>query len=108
MAPGDTPRRMGNLLLKRGVTAIAAGALAFAVGTRAASQGSKRADADYLRTAYDTYGAMASSSSYSAIPWQYLGPTNISGRATDIAVADTRSGRRIYAGYATGGVWESD
>ena len=51
---------------------------------------------------------MASSSPYAPIPWQYLGPTNISGRATDIAVADARSGRRIYAGYATGGVWESD
>ena len=53
-------------------------------------------------------GRMASTSPYAPIPWQYLGPTNISGRATDIAVADTRSGRRIYAGYATGGVWESD
>jgi photosystem II stability/assembly factor-like uncharacterized protein len=99
---------MGNLVLKRGMAVVAAGALAFAVSTRAASQGSKHADADYLRSAYDNYRSMASSSPYSPIPWQYLGPTNISGRATDIAVADTPSGRRIYAGYATGGVWESD
>jgi photosystem II stability/assembly factor-like uncharacterized protein len=108
MALGHTGRRMGNLVLKRGIALIAAAGAVFALATGAASQGSKHADADYLRSAYDTYRAMASSSPYSSIPWQYLGPTNISGRATDIAVADTRSGRRIYAGYATGGVWESD
>src|SRR3954454_8449518 len=108
MALGHTGRRMGNLVLNRGIALIAAAGGVFALATGAASQSSKRADADYLRSAYDTYRAMASSSPYSSIPWQYLGPTNISGRATDIAVADTRSGRRIYAGYATGGVWESD
>src|SRR4051794_35899590 len=109
MAPGHTHgRRMTNLVLKRGIAGIAAGALAVTVGTRAASQGSNRSDANYMRAAYDTYRAMTSDSPYASIPWQYLGPTNISGRATDIAVADTRSGRRIYAGYATGGVWESD
>ena len=98
---------MRILVVKRGIAVIAAGAAIFFAATHAASQASK-ADADYLRSGYDTYRAMASSSPYSSIPWQYLGPTNISGRATDIAVADTRSGRRIYAGYATGGVWESD
>ena len=94
--------------LRGGAVVIAAGTLALALGATAASQGSKHADAEYLRAAYDTYRTMASTSPYAPIPWQYLGPTNISGRATDIAVADTRSGRRIYAGYATGGVWESD
>ncbi|MEN3338242.1 MAG: hypothetical protein V7647_1918 [Acidobacteriota bacterium] len=98
---------MPNQVLQGAIAAMSACAIVFAAGRLTASQG-PHADADYLRSAYDIYRAMASSSPYSSIPWQYLGPTNISGRATDIAVADTRSGRRIYAGYATGGVWESD
>ena len=71
-------------------------------------QSSRRADADYLRAAYDTYRSMQRSSPYAALRWQYLGPINLSGRATDIAVADRGSSRRIYAGYATSGVWQTD
>ena len=51
---------------------------------------------------------MARSSPYRTIPWQYLGPTNVSGRSTDIAVADRAGARRIYAAYATGGLWKTD
>jgi photosystem II stability/assembly factor-like uncharacterized protein len=69
---------------------------------------STKADAEYLLKAYDTYKTMKESSPYREIPWQYLGPTNISGRATDVAVADRGSSRRIYAAYATSGVWASD
>jgi photosystem II stability/assembly factor-like uncharacterized protein len=81
-----------------------------AAGAAAAlrAQAPARADAEYLRNAYDTYRAMRESSPYREIPWQYTGPTNISGRATDIAVADRGPWRRIYVGYATSGVWTSD
>jgi photosystem II stability/assembly factor-like uncharacterized protein len=68
----------------------------------------RRADADYLRAAYDSYLSMQRSSPYGSLKWQWLGPTNISGRATDIAVAQRGGTRRIYAGYATSGVWSSD
>ena len=51
---------------------------------------------------------MRESSPYRQISWQYTGPINISGRATDIAVADRGSSRRIYVAYATSGVWKSD
>ena len=67
-----------------------------------------RSDAEYLRKAYDTYRSMADGSPYKDVPWQYLGPTNISGRATDIAVADRGASRTIFAAYATSGVWKSD
>jgi photosystem II stability/assembly factor-like uncharacterized protein len=67
-----------------------------------------RADAEFLRTAYETYRAMAQSSPSRGVPWQNLGPTNISGRATDVAVADTATSRRIYVGFASSGVWASD
>ena len=67
-----------------------------------------KADAEFSRRAYDTYRTMVQSSPYRNLAWQYLGPTNISGRATDIAVADSNGTRRIYAAYATSGVWKTD
>src|SRR5688500_14818743 len=73
-----------------------------------AAQGPARADAEYLRKGYASYQAMRQSSPFKDVPWQYAGPRNISGRATDIAVADRKDGRRIYAAYATSGVWMSD
>ena len=73
-----------------------------------AQQPPARADAEFARKAYDAYRGLQESSSYKAIPWQYLGPTNISGRATDIAVADRGGARRIYSAYATSGVWKTD
>jgi photosystem II stability/assembly factor-like uncharacterized protein len=72
------------------------------------SRQAQTADAEYLRKAYDTYRSMTQASRYRSIPWQYLGPTNISGRATDVAVADRPGARRIYAAYATSGVWKTD
>jgi photosystem II stability/assembly factor-like uncharacterized protein len=90
------------------------------LGTRAAVVGivaaaalalnaqSRRADADFLRSAYGSYLSMQRSSPYASLKWQWLGPTNISGRATDIAVAERGGPRRIYAGYATSGIWVTD
>ena len=40
----------------------------------------------------DTYRSMVQSSPYRAIDWQPLGPTNITGRATDVAVAEKNGG----------------
>ena len=85
---------------------ISLAAVAVATGLRA--QSAARADAEHLRQAYETYRTMKQSSPYRQNEWQYLGPKNISGRATDIAVADRPGGRRIYAAYATSGVWRTD
>ncbi|HET7221488.1 MAG TPA: hypothetical protein VFJ02_25705 [Vicinamibacterales bacterium] len=99
------------MIMKR---SLAAFAIAAAIGLPAirAQQAQQaapaKADADSLRRGYDTYRSMLRSSPYRTIPWQYLGPTNISGRATDIAVADRGSARRVYAAYATSGVWKTD
>jgi len=98
--------------MTRSAIAIAAATCVWLPALRA--QQAPKGDAEYLRTAYDSYRAMTQSSPYRGIPWQYLGPTNISGRATDVAVADrpsTEAGgtpRRIYAAYATSGVWKTD
>lgn len=92
--------------------AIGAVALALTLGIRA--QGTAPADAEYLRKAYESFRALQQSSPYREVPWQYLGPTNISGRATDIAVADRpgagggTAARTIYVGYATSGLWKTE
>ena len=40
--------------------------------------------------------------------WSFLGPTNVSGRIADVAVADYPTFRRLYAGSCCGGLWLSD
>jgi len=83
-------------------------ALATAFWTILAAQRPPAADADFLRTAYRSYAAMRQASPYRSIQWQYLGPTNLTGRATDVAVADRGGARRIYVAFATSGVWKTD
>jgi photosystem II stability/assembly factor-like uncharacterized protein len=87
---------------------LAAASAALVLTVPVASQQAQRADADDLLRAYDTYRAMVRSSPHAKVQWQWLGPTNITGRATDIAVADRSGARRIYAGFATSGVWKTD
>jgi photosystem II stability/assembly factor-like uncharacterized protein len=72
------------------------------------TQTAQRADAAFLVGAWDTYQSMRQASPFRAESWSYLGPTNVSGRATDVAVADSNGRRRIYVGYATSGVWKTD
>ena len=100
----------GGVMVRRPFVArcvlVALAGIAAAIGARA--QAPAKADAEFLRSAYESYRTMRKSSPHAAVPWQYLGPKNISGRATDIAVADGPSGRRIYVGYATSGVWKTD
>lgn len=92
-----------------GVARGAAALAIFAAGAVIALSGQgRRFDADEFRAAYDTYRSMQRSSPYASLRWQSLGPTNSSGRATDIAVVDRGSSRRIYAAYATSGVWQTD
>lgn len=51
---------------------------------------------------------MAGSSPYKNLHWQYIGPTNISGRCTDVEAISPRGQQyTIWIGSATGGVWKS-
>ncbi len=51
---------------------------------------------------------MLKSSPYKDFKWQYIGPTNISGRCTDVeAVIPHGKNFTIWVGSATGGVWKS-
>jgi photosystem II stability/assembly factor-like uncharacterized protein len=48
-------------------------------------------------------------SPYKDLKWQYIGPTNISGRCTDVeAISPRGNNYTIWVGSATGGVWKSD
>jgi photosystem II stability/assembly factor-like uncharacterized protein len=100
--------RMPNAAFRIAAGAVVLGVLAVGLAAGPEAQGQRRANAEDLRSAYATFRAMADMSPYASIPWQYLGPLNISGRATDIAVVERATGRRIYAGYATSGIWQSD
>ena len=52
---------------------------------------------------------MKENSPFKDLKWQFLGPTNVSGRCTDVAVV-TPKGKNytIYVATATGGVWKTE
>jgi photosystem II stability/assembly factor-like uncharacterized protein len=58
---------------------------------------------------YERYLEMRAGSKFRELKWQFLGPVNISGRMTDVAVV-TPKGRNyvIYAASASGGVWKTE
>jgi photosystem II stability/assembly factor-like uncharacterized protein len=76
--------------------------------TAGGAQAPRRADAEFLRESYARYQTERRESPFRDQMWSFLGPTNISGRSTDLAVADQNGRRRIYAAYATGGIWKTD
>ncbi len=58
---------------------------------------------------YEAHVAMTESSPFKDYAWQFIGPTNISGRMTDIAVVTPKGeSYTIYVAGASGGVWRSD
>lgn len=58
---------------------------------------------------FPLHRAMVETSPFAALHWQRLGPTNISGRVTDVAVAEPRGETyAMYVGGASGGVWKTE
>ncbi|MEA3421804.1 MAG: hypothetical protein U9Q97_09055, partial [Acidobacteriota bacterium] len=52
---------------------------------------------------------MKKSSKFKDLKWQFIGPTNVSGRCTDIAVITPKGENyTIYVGAASGGVWKTE
>ena len=57
---------------------------------------------------FERHQELAAASPFRGLRWQRLGPTNISGRVTDIAVAEPRGETyTMYVGAAGGGVWKT-
>lgn len=66
-------------------------------------------DGDARLKAWSQVKAMRAASPYKDLKWQWLGPANISGRATDIAVATPRGKTyTLYAATASSGLWKSE
>lgn len=77
-------------------------------GARAAAAGGMT-DPQLRLKWYEQLVAMKKTGPFRDLRWQFLGPSNISGRVTDVAVVTPR-GRSytIYAATATGGVWKTE
>ena len=57
---------------------------------------------------YDQHVAMKDKSMFKNMAWQFIGPTNISGRMTDVdVVAPKGKNYTIYVAGASGGVWKT-
>ena len=98
-------RRASRLVALVALSAAAVGVLGFSATDAQAPQAG---DHTAHLKAWDAHKALAQSSPYKAMNWSYIGPTNISGRMTDVAVSDHGTSRRLYTGSCCGGVWASD
>lgn len=57
---------------------------------------------------WEKHMAMKAKSEFKDLHWQFVGPTNTSGRCTDLAVAEPHAmSHTIYAATASGGVWKT-
>lgn len=97
---------MGNVRPLTTLSAAATLLLAASVHTLEAQ--SDRMSASERLDRFGTHREMVASSPFATLPWQHLGPTNLSGRVTDIAVAEPRGQTyTMYVGGAVGGVWKT-
>jgi photosystem II stability/assembly factor-like uncharacterized protein len=82
---------------------------AAAAGVAATSAQTPPADATFRLKAWDTFVSMRGTSPFKDLKWQFLGPTGISGRVVDVAVANRKGKTRvIYAATASGGLWKTE
>ena len=73
------------------------------------TSGQERMSATQRLVDFERHEALVASSPFRGLPWQRLGPTNISGRVTDVAVAEPRGETyTMYVGAAGGGVWKTE
>ncbi len=57
---------------------------------------------------FDQHVEMKNNTSHKDMVWQYIGPQNVSGRCTDIAVVTPKNENfTIYVAAASGGVWKT-
>ncbi|MCD6596959.1 MAG: hypothetical protein J7L04_04690, partial [Bacteroidales bacterium] len=57
---------------------------------------------------FQKYQTLRDSSSFKDLHWQFLGPTNTSGRCTDVAVVSPKGKNfTMYVATASGGVWKT-
>jgi len=58
---------------------------------------------------FDQHVEMKKNTPFKDLKWQHIGPKNVSGRCTDIAVVTPKGQNyKIYVATASGGVWKTD
>jgi photosystem II stability/assembly factor-like uncharacterized protein len=58
---------------------------------------------------FEEFQTLKAASKFKDLKWQFIGPTNISGRVTDVAVvAPKGKNYTIYVASASGGVWKTE
>jgi len=84
-------------------------ALTFLAGAAEKPQRIINSDPELRLKGYEQQLEMKKNSPYKDLKWQFLGPVNVSGRCTDVAVV-TPKGKNyaIYAATASGGLWKTE
>ncbi len=90
-------------------SALFFGALLLSSPSAASGQESARSTPPEPRLEwYQEHVALKEDSLFQGLEWQFIGPTNISGRVTDVAVVTPRGASYvIYAAAASGGLWRT-
>ena len=104
--PPKHPRILGSLVLL-----LLAATLAFQAADPVAGQDQERihsTDPQVRLQMYQAHVAMTERSPFRNHPWQFVGPTNVSGRMTDVDVVRPKGeSYTIYVAGASGGVWRT-
>ncbi|RMH03069.1 MAG: hypothetical protein D6702_07205 [Planctomycetota bacterium] len=105
-AAAQDPGRLDRIEQRLDDLAARVERLAAEIEERAAA--SRRTSPEERQAAWERHRALTEASPWADLRWQFLGPTNLSGRVTDVAV-ETPRGRSyaIYAATASGGVWKT-
>ncbi len=71
-------------------------------------EAARRTTPEQRQAAWDRHLALTEASPHGEMRWQFLGPTNLSGRVTDVAVESPRGkSYAVYAATASDGVWKT-
>jgi photosystem II stability/assembly factor-like uncharacterized protein len=88
---------------------VAALGLAGVVGQAPKLRPARSTDPRLRIEGFELYGKMLRASKFKDLKWQWIGPKNVSGRVTDVAVV-TPKGKSytIYVATASGGIWKTE
>jgi photosystem II stability/assembly factor-like uncharacterized protein len=88
---------------------VAALGLAGVVGQAPKLRPARSTDPRLRIEGFELYGKMLRASKFKDLKWQWIGPKNVSGRVTDVAVV-TPKGKSytIYVATASGSIWKTE
>ncbi len=99
---------MKNFVSKMIDLLIAAVILSIGLGQSTMAQKSPIMDGKQRLEQFKKHQAIKASSEFKDLHWQFLGPQNTSGRATDVAVVQPKGKNyTLYVATASGGVWKT-